>query len=293
MDSMSEKSESLVFSPTKVGLWKDCPFAYYLRYNLKKKPKIPIYNALGRTIHYMLKLFYEKNFKSEESFVNCWKHYFRMYMAGDFLSKNKDEIEKRVVEVKFANGDEGEIVVASDFLIFDLNDEEVKRTFWGALHAGQSMLTQFYRKHISDDKPLTTEKQLRTNFRGYNLLGVIDKIVEEDGKKIIVDYKTTRREPSNMELNKGWQFTFYSLLFRLNYDEDEDSLVIEHLRTGKEFKTTRNEGDFDNLEEVLDEMSDSIIREKFNPNFNYRCRSCLYRTICEEIHHINIDEKIK
>ena len=60
-------------SSTKITTYKGCSFAYFLKYVAHEKVPTNIRAGFGKEIHYMLELFYDRNFKSAESFGKYFK----------------------------------------------------------------------------------------------------------------------------------------------------------------------------------------------------------------------------
>ena len=84
-------------SVTKLTIYKACSMAYCLKYVEHEKVPSNVRLVFGRAIHYLLKRFYDINYKSAESFGKYWKHYWKSDIAGDFL-KGKDKKELKVEE---------------------------------------------------------------------------------------------------------------------------------------------------------------------------------------------------
>jgi len=120
------------------------------------------------------------------------------------------------------------------------------------------------------------EKSFEKNYRGFKLVGHIDRIDEKDKNRYVLDYKTGKIvQPTKKSLEKStnFQLQFYSILadseFSSYYDLNSGEIVWENL--------------FDEKLELLDEKLDELQEKSFD---FYKCEDmkvceyCPYKFIC-------------
>jgi CRISPR/Cas system-associated exonuclease Cas4 (RecB family) len=268
-------------SATKLSVYQSCPFKYYLNYITKEKPAISPQLAFGKEIHYMVEMFYKRNYKSRESFVNSFKYRWRLQCSGELLKgKQLDNAEFKIYPYELANGDVVQVTLASHIKWY-LKKPHLE--YFSMKKLGERILGEFYDRHVNDEKPIGLEKRFRFNWRGYPLLGVIDRIDKtKDGKNIVLDYKTDKHPPEGKAhvLNNNPQFTIYSIAFDELYGEPLDDLLYYHLRSGKVYKTERYEADSEYLEQLCKEFTHAVTNDIFTPKYGYNCSFCDYKEAC-------------
>jgi len=83
--------KELRHSASKITTYKGCSFAFFLKYIKHEIVAESVRLSFGKVVHSMLDQFYEKNFKSEESFAKSFKFHWFRYCSGDGLSKKLRE----------------------------------------------------------------------------------------------------------------------------------------------------------------------------------------------------------
>lgn len=119
----------------------------------------------------------------------------------------------------------------------------------------------------------------------FKLLGRIDQIININGRKCVVDLKTSRKQPTKYQIMGDYQFTFYYYAYNLLYDEYPNTVYNFHLRSGKYIKYPRSDSDVRELIDKVDEMVATI--DYINGNWKesdkskgWHCNRCFYRDIC-------------
>jgi len=180
--------------------------------------------------------------------------------------------------------------------------------FFGYMKTGDKILKRFYIRHKEKINPLEKElvfgrkKEDVIKIGDHEVTGVFDRIDKLKNKWYITDYKTNKYSPEtdSFTLHRNIQFSLYSHAFRQIFGEKEAAILFYHLRSGKVFKTFRNQKDYDYLKRILDEVSEGITKNKFVPFYGFHCNMCDKKSACEKYsipHHggprINLGNQIK
>lgn len=266
-------------SASKIEIYNSCPLSYYFTYIIKPKlPEIPAI-VFGREIHVMLAEFYRKpsnkkfkkspfTFSSIEAFINRWQY---RWWRG-------------VVNNEFGNYEQ----------IAWKNNEQKKYYF--AL--GVRILKAFYQHNIKLPYPKAIEKRFSVNIDNTKVVGIFDRLEIWKNKHYIIDYKTDRKSPEQNPflLDKHPQFTLYSLAYEKLYAEELNGnkpiVVYLHLRTGKAFKTTRSEKDYNYLKQLIHSTKKGIENDEFVPFYGFHCNFCKYLPLCKKI-YFDVSGKLK
>lgn len=277
-------------SASKITTYEGCRMSYYLQY--VKHVKVPqnVRLAFGGRIHYMLELFYKRNFKSAENFGKFWKWQWFSLVSGDLLrGKQKENLKVQEFQLK------------NDFILrigdhVDLGPEPVG-IFFGYMNLGERVLKNFYNRHIPEKTgengrkpPVKTEfvfgrsKLNPVEIDGHLVTGVIDRIDEKDGKFWFTDYKTDKHAPKEdaFSLHRHPQFSLYSLVFPRLFGKKEQAILYYHLRTGQVLKTHRSEKDYDYIRGLLDRVARGVENNEFDPFYGFHCNFCDHKSACEQ-----------
>jgi len=271
-------------SASRVSFYRGCPLAYYFKYEYKdknnKKIVVPISPSLafGVEIHYMADQLYKKTknkviLKGVPKWEDTGKCLGTWWYRWGLVSK--DQLCRKK-PVKFSS------------------EAEKWRYHWD----GVRILKGFYNKMSKMPWPEETEARYECEISGEKAMAKIDRLdIREEGgelKHTISDYKTDRKSPesSTFLLHRLPQFTLYSYAYEKNKGI-RPSLNLIHLRSGKAFKTKRNEGDYEYLEAIVKDIAQGIRNDKFVPFFGFHCNMCDYRdSPCRE-YGIGVDGKLK
>ncbi|MBN1644444.1 PD-(D/E)XK nuclease family protein [Candidatus Woesearchaeota archaeon] len=296
----TRKSNKLVFSATKLSAIAKCHKYYEFCY-LRKDIEIPtnFKFAFGIAIHRMLELFYNNNFKSEESFINYWKRYWY---------EIRENNNKRIGIVKVA-------------------DEKARNHIFGYYKGlGTRILTSFYKRDIHRRQRLEEQRisalrgakllsakakkkkkflnslnlfpkvelNFRIKFRGYSIRGNIDRTDRHNNGIVFFDYKTDKRKATPDDLmvlrHPGHQFTIYDLALAELFPQYEIvGRYLLHVRTlAKDINANplvpvrKIQKDYDLLENSLCKATEVIEKGIFERNVNYGCTFCDYYDFCLE-----------
>lgn len=274
-------------SPSRLSTWGTCHLAYFYQYieHAKAVKSLPL--IFGGEIHHMLEEFYKKNFKSPESFANSFGYRWRLSIAGDFLKgKQKKQLNQKSIlwtPKRNSENESVEFLVGDHTRLFFIEDEkELLKLFFQYSRMGKSLLANFYQRHKGQNPPDEKEFRISFDFRGYPLLGVIDRIDRVDGEIFITDYKTDRYPPASQNvLDSNHQLTLYSAAFRSHFGENESALLYYLVRGDKVYRTTRvDQKPFDDLEKKCEGLMKGVQAGDFPPKYGYHCGFCNYLKPC-------------
>lgn len=272
--------EGEFISATKVAVFEQCPLKYQLTYEY------------GFT-----KLFsrYKNWFKSQNSAI--------ITIAGDEFKLNEDlnddvldsgskvrglsDVKGRIIHKVLQNEistDNIESFIDEnlknelDSITFDkINYERLKKEILEDLKIYLESAT--YSK-ISVSNNFRNEYEVYVKEKDYFLYGIIDKLIIEDNRIKIIDYKTS--DISEGEI-KGKvetyfpQLQFYSYIVSQLFDKiDVFELVLVFIKhPEKEYMTILNKSEIAQFSKKLQEMIEHVREGKFNKNLNH-CSNCLY-----------------
>jgi putative RecB family exonuclease len=152
---------------------------------------------------------------------------------------------------------------------------------------GERCLRQFYRRHypFDADETLGLEERVTADIdaaRGYRVQGFIDRLARApDGAVEIHDYKTSRRVPSQRQLDADRQLALYQLAVSEAHPTTPIRLVWHFLAAGATRVSTRTP---EQLADTRGATAALIARIEAEDRFEARpgplCAWCEYRAIC-------------
>jgi CRISPR/Cas system-associated exonuclease Cas4 (RecB family) len=288
-------------SASKISTYKGCSMAFFLQYIEHIKVPGDIKTIFGSAIHYLLERFYDVNYTSAETFSNFWKFYWFRTISGEGL-KDKKELEVNTIKTT-----KGEINIGNHTSLFF--HPVPLGPFFHYMKLGKDILNSFYLRHKEKEPPLMREKSFGKKkdeppicICGIPITGVFDRVDINKNGLYITDYKTNKASPENDSflLHRNPQFTIYSYACKDLFGVKEKALLFYHLRSGKVFKTHRDEKDYDYIKRLVEDVADGIEKNRFTPFYGFHCGFCEYKVSCEEysIGHydgprINLEGRIK
>ncbi|MEM3829956.1 MAG: PD-(D/E)XK nuclease family protein, partial [Conexivisphaerales archaeon] len=138
---------------------------------------------------------------------------------------------------------------------------------------------------------VAVEKFFELNIGDYVLVGKIDRIDRLfDNTYEVIDYKTGRT--NNYDL---LQLNIYALATYKLFNADEVIVRFEYIDTGETQRYSTQKQESDEFEKILIDYMSSIQRSidsnNFPPTISARCRTCLFKDMCEAYN--NSQDKIK
>ena len=163
--------------------------------------------------------------------------------------------------------------------------EETDEAFY--LDLGERCLRQFYLRNypFDADETLGLEQRVTCEVdaaRGYRVRGIIDRLVRaRDGTIEIHDYKTSRRIPSQRQLDADRQLALYQLAVAETHPQAPIRLVWHYLLFGATRVSSRSEEQLAALRRSTVGLIERIEgEERFAPRPGPLCAWCEYRERC-------------
>ena len=128
----------------------------------------------------------------------------------------------------------------------------------------------------------------------YQIMGVIDRLARvADGVYEVHDYKTSASLPSEEDLRRDRQLTFYQMSVSERFpDAREIRLVWHFLAHGKRLESRRSEAEIASHRKAARRLIDSIEAARDHPaRESALCRWCEYRDICPAQKHLAAAER--
>ena len=113
----------------------------------------------------------------------------------------------------------------------------------------------------------------------YPMVGKIDQIRRVHDRLVVLDFKTSSREPDPYVLRNDPQFTTYWAYVREHFGE-APSVYWLHLKTGDLIQTDRTDRDVEILAEAMEEGKTKASLKLFARNVGFSCKTCTYKQHC-------------
>lgn len=190
------------WSYSKLKTLFNCPLQFWFEYVLHQKaPKPPIL-AVGAALHYVAARFFRLHYQSKETFCGSWKYVW-------------------VGVVKKQFGTEGPR--SQPINIAWKSDKEP----WYWLEHGREIAEKFFDRYADQREPTPggpalgalVERRFRSDWRGFALAGIMDRVDEFPDYVEITDYKMAS-DPAPL-VESSFQHVFYQLGYedRLRYQK--------------------------------------------------------------------------
>ncbi len=173
--------------------------------------------------------------------------------------------------------------------------------------SGEKMLTDFYKKNppwkfntIDLESRFAVSITDRLTQESHELVGNIDRIDKlEDNSYEIVDYKTSRRLPSQDSVDANTQLAVYQLGIHKKWPHikpAEVALSLYFLRSGEKLSTNRSGEDLKNVEErvlsTIHTIEQKTTEGDFPPKPTILCDWCGYKPMCPAWRHLYRREEL-
>jgi hypothetical protein len=128
-----------------------------------------------------------------------------------------------------------------------------------------------------DAKVAIGDQCLIANIELVREIKIDDKTIVE-----IVYFTTTTRAAEPFSVNHNLELTAGAYAFRKLFNATENRLILQYMKSGKEYITARKQPELNKLEAIVLNVGKSIEAERFHPVLNTRCNYCPYRDICDK-----------
>ena len=171
-----------------------------------------------------------------------------------------------------------------------------------AFHQGIEILKNYY---LQNQKPDSTIVSLETLFAApllenkeiHYITGRIDRVDKlADGSFEIIDYKTTKKMPSQEQVDNNLQLSVYHLGVMNRWpsfkkENQPIKLSLYYLRHGEKLSTVRNNKQTNESKEKILSIISQIKKSNFEPISNPLCDWCSFQQYCPLFKHKFIKEE--
>lgn len=172
-----------------------------------------------------------------------------------------------------------------------------------AFSQGVAMIQDYYKKNDpSKINIVDLESRFQVEVEGKDekhiIAGIADRIDKtEDGYEII-DYKTTRRLPSQESVDDNLQLSIYLSGFLARYPKEIENLdkikvSLYFLQHGVKLSSPRTKEQLNQSRELILDLIDQIKKSNFEPRVSGLCGWCGYQKICPMWKHKFKEKEIK
>ncbi|MEK7526070.1 MAG: ATP-dependent DNA helicase [Patescibacteria group bacterium] len=240
-------------SHSQIETFQTCPLHYKLKYIVKVPTPQTASQSFGTSMHAAMKNFYEVVKRGEKP---------TQILLHDLLKQNwiKQGYTSKAHEKEF-------------------------------FEKGKSYLTGYLEKEFNKDRlPILMEEKFvlpLESSRPLKIGGIIDRVdVLPDGNIEIVDYKTGATVPSQKDVDKNSQLSFYALAattlnqHSFNKDPKQVKLSLYYFENQQKISTLRTKEDLLRAKAEILNIRDEIQNSDFKCNHNYFCANCEFAMFC-------------
>lgn len=236
--------EGTWWSTSALKTMQACGKQYWFRYVQKAKTKATPYLAFGRAVHKVIEAVHKENNFTDSFWQRKWDQFwYEQSSRVDWKGFKKGSFTNSGVKMlaDYVEKNEGITVLGSE-IKFPRKDETYA-------------------------------------VGPYRIRGVIDQIRRVDGRLVVVDFKTSGKEPNELVLRADPQWTLYWDYARKRLKEDP-LLAWYHLKTGQMIYTERTEADLDIVLESLTDVQKRVDQEQFSRSVGFQCFFCDFKEQC-------------
>ncbi|MBL7053455.1 MAG: PD-(D/E)XK nuclease family protein [Candidatus Portnoybacteria bacterium] len=243
-----------------------------------------------------------------ESFSNCPAKYKYQYIDRIKTSKSKDAVFGTLIHEclrMFHNPSQTTPFSEEELLKYftekwnsEIYQDEQEEAF--AFHQGIEILKKYYLQNQNlsfNIVNLETLFKIPIQDELHHVTGRIDRIDKlEDGTFEIIDYKTTKKMPSQEMIDKNFQLSIYYLgvINQWPYLQKENrqvKLSLYYLRHGEKLSIIGNKQGVKETQQKILDLINQINKSNFEPISNPLCDWCQYQPYCPLFKHKYIKEK--
>ena len=166
----------------------------------------------------------------------------------------------------------------------DVFDKEVEER--AAFSQGVEIIKRYYKDNdISKINIIALESPFQIKIGEHIASGIIDRIDRTEYGYEIIDYKTSKKMPSQQKVDNDLQLTIYLKAFLDRYPEEKKRLnkikvSLYFVKHGVKLSSIRNKKQLDILEENFLEAIRNIENSSFKPILNPLCDWCDFQEEC-------------
>lgn len=277
LQEISVKEKSQIISATRIAIYSQCPLKYYLTYNLG----FALLNRIipeWRSTKKNLQLDYDE-YESDDLLVDDNSRSSDFYTHNNINSEKIGEIIHKILELELND------FQIKEFLEKNVRNLNLDKTTSEKIQDEIVQMIAEYRKtelfrEISSYKNYKNEFEIVLQEGSYFLHGIIDKIIFEKDKILIIDYKTDAVDIKNAsqrfnEYSNQLKFYIY-ISQRLFKDCDFFEARLVFLRLPKsDFKIQISKTNLNVLEREVGGYIEGIINNNFKKNTEH-CKNCQF-----------------
>ena len=275
-----EKEKSQIISATRVSIYAQCPLKYHLTYNLgfallnKMLPQWKLTPAY--VIDYQ---FDEENYSDQ--LVEQEVESISVLKSSTIQSEKIGELIHKILQLEL-NEDEEVLFLNSQLKAFHSDKKQIEQTIISIKEILKNFRTSEVFAEISHYKNFRNEFEIYLKQNSYFLHGIIDKIIFENKKILIIDYKTDEVDEKSAsqkfkEYSNQLKFYLYisSHLFK-DYEIFEARLIFLKMPE-LEFKISYSIENISELKKEISALIEGIVSGSFPKNFEH-CNLCQFST---------------
>lgn len=155
-----------------------------------------------------------------------------------------------------------------------------------AFSQGVSMIQDYYKKNDPVKSNIVDlESRFQIELGEHVVSGIIDRIDKTEDGYEIVDYKTTKKMPSQEKVDNDLQLSIYLQAFLKRYPKEVENIdkikvSLYFLKHGVKLTSTRTVEQLKKIDELFLEVIKQIEEGKFDAQINPLCDWCGYQNIC-------------
>jgi ATP-dependent helicase/nuclease subunit A len=279
---IKDQPEGEFISATKVAVYKQCPLKYQLTYEYGFTKLFNNYKTWYIEKSSLNKDYNKFEFSNAESAIDKEITTDEKKERNNFSDLKGRIIHKLLQKEIDKSGCEAFIIesLKNELDVFDYTENLLSDLKDNILRLVTTFLDSSFYQELKLYKNFKNEFEIYIKENDYFLYGIIDKLVMEENKFIIIDYKTDDiSEHEIKERAEAYlpQLEFYSYIVKQFFNK---KLEIEHKiafikHPDKVFSKTADINGFENIKEEIKEMVNNIRKENFSQNLDH-CSKCLY-----------------
>jgi len=243
---VTEHLKDITYSPSKLGLYENCPKKYWFSYVLKIPGERKTYFTLGSVVHTVIELITQQ------------------LKAGEVLSEDE---ALTILESRWRSG-------AYEFTSKEQQDravaEEMIRNF--LVHQG-----------TKDSTIVDIEKWISLDIEGRTIRGKVDRIDDVGETLEVIDYKSSKNRTSRPQLKKDFQMALYKLGVDNAFQKPVSQVGHWYLRMDQEWMVELTDEELEAVRQRAVAVMESIEAGQFEATPGYQsCRYCDYGELCDE-----------